>query len=150
MGDIISLPPVSPVALARMRGFEDALLRLPQAALATQHVFHAGVYARTIKLVRDQVITSAFVKRATLLIVQGAVDVFHATDDAAETSIEGYAVIPACAGRKQVFVARGDTYLTMLFATSARTVEEAEREFTDEYERLASHAGTNEVIRTGE
>jgi hypothetical protein len=150
MDGIIALPSISPATLARMYDFEDALLGLPQVAITTQHVFHAGVYARTIKLVRDQVITSAFIKRATLLIVQGSVDVFHATDGAGVTHIEGYAVIPACAGRKQVFVAHGDTYLTMLFATSARTVEEAEREFTDEYARLASHAGTNEVIRTGE
>ena len=42
------------------------------------------------------------------------------------TDLCGYHVIPASAGRKQVFVAHADTDLTMLFPSHAATVEDAE------------------------
>ena len=41
-------------------------------------------------------------------------------------------------GRKQAFVAHAETWLTMSFKTEARTVAEAEAEFTDEAEHLGS------------
>ena len=42
------------------------------------------------------------------------------------------------AGRKQAFLAITDTALTTTFPTAAVTVEEAEAEFTDETDLLAS------------
>jgi predicted SpoU family rRNA methylase len=128
-------------------GFEDRLLNLPQTMLHTQHVFHAGMYARTIDLVPDQIITGALIKRATLVIVGGTVDVFVGSQ---VLHLVGYNLLPASAGRKQVFRAHTAATITMVFPSQALSVEEAEQEFTDEYERLASHAGTNEVVRTGE
>jgi hypothetical protein len=66
--------------------------------------------------------------------------------------VQGYAVLPASAGRKQAFVAQADTRLTMVFPTSAKTVEQAEREFTDEIYLLGSRHGAaaNHVVITGE
>ena len=43
-----------------------------------------------------------------------------------------------------------DTHLTMLFPTRAQTIEEAEREFTDEADSLFSRSGVNHSVVTGE
>jgi hypothetical protein len=52
--------------------------------------------------------------------------------------LEGYNVIPAKAGRKQIFVGIEETHITMTFRTDAETVEQAEEEFTSEYEALVT------------
>jgi hypothetical protein len=54
--------------------------------------------------------------------------------------LHGYNVLAASAGRKQAFIAVTDTYLTMIFVTDAKTVAEAEDEFTDEAHLLFSRA----------
>jgi hypothetical protein len=60
-------------------------------------------------------------------------------------------VLPAAAGRKQAFLAQADSHITMIFATAARSVAEAEREFTDEADNLVSRrAGGNRIVITGE
>ena len=50
--------------------------------------------------------------------------------------IEGYRVLECKAGRAQIARTLKDTYMTMSFATDAKTVREAEDEFTDEPEQL--------------
>jgi len=50
----------------------------------------------------------------------------------------GYHVCLGQSGRKQAFYALKDTYMTMLFPTGAATVDAAERQFTDECEKLLS------------
>jgi hemolysin-activating ACP:hemolysin acyltransferase len=64
--------------------------------------------------------------------------------------LKGHNVLPASANRRQVYVAIQDTTVTMSFRTWAQTVEDAEREFTDEYDRLLSHHNANVVVLTGE
>ena len=88
-------------------------------------------------------------KVPTVLILSGEVTVL-ANDRAIE--IQGYQVIPASSDRKQAFVAHTNTELTMIFATAATTVEEAEAEFTSEPELLASRQSSalNVTIITGE
>jgi hypothetical protein len=72
--------------------------------------------------------------------------------DGAPVHLQGHAVLAASAGRKQAFLARVDTHLTMIFPTRAKTVEDAEREFTDEVDLLASRRDTNhsQTMITGE
>jgi hypothetical protein len=64
--------------------------------------------------------------------------------------LAGYHVIAASKGRKQAFFALEDTHLTMLFPTRASSIEEAEREFTDEFDRLMSRRNDNRAVITGE
>ena len=45
-------------------------------------------------------------------------------------------LIAGAAGRSQVFRAIEDTFITMLFASDADSIERAEEEFTDEFENL--------------
>jgi hypothetical protein len=144
-----TLPATTPDALAQVAVLQNVLLRAEQLAIRTEHVLHGGMYARTIRLAPEVVLTGALIKRATMLIVNGSTAVLVG-DGWAE--LDGYYVIPASAGRKQVFVTRGTVEITMIFPTQAKTVEGAEAEFTDEVEMLLSRRldGHDLVTITGE
>lgn len=130
-------------ALELIGGLQAWMLQMPQVPLATQHLFHGGMYARTIRLAAETVVAGALIRVPTLLVVQGTADVW---DGCRWRRIEGYTVLPGRAGRKQVFVARSDVAMTMLFPTQALTVEDAEREFTDECEQLMSRTSTTDAV----
>lgn len=141
------VPASSADFLAAIRKLEAHVAEQPQVDIATHHVLHGGMYARTICIPAGVVLTGAQIKVATMLIVSGHVRVTVGND---VSDIAGYHVLAASAHRKQAFLAIEDTQLTMLFPTSAATVEDAEREFTDEHDKLFSRAGRNSVLITGE
>jgi hypothetical protein len=153
MGDLVVDTPrigsMTPAAIDAVRQVEDVVLGLPQVSIFTDHVIHAGMYARTILVPADTVLTGALIKVATLLIVNGSALVYVGEQC---MRIDGHAVLPASAGRKQAFVALADTYLTMVFPTTATTVEEAEQQFTDEADMLMSRRDpdSNRITITGE
>lgn len=140
---------MSAPALAKVRAVQDALMLVPQVQMAVHHTLHGGVYSRTLRIPAGVMIVGAQIKVPTTLIVSGRVTVW-ANDQTME--VDGYRVLLGSAGRKQVFVAHDDTDMTMLFPTRAATVDEAEREFTDEWAMLASrtHPDINTEIVTGE
>lgn len=140
---------MSPAAIDKARRLESKLMEFTQVVIPTDHVIHAGMYARTIRIPAGVVLTGALIKIATLLIVSGHVTVFV---DGDTIELHGYRVIPACAGRKQVFLAHADTDLTMVFPSSAQSVDEAEHQFTDEAHLLFSRQndGMDRVTITGE
>ena len=144
------IPAMSDAALDKVRRLETLALGAPQVPLTTAHVLHGGMYARTVCLPPGTMITGALVKVATVLIVEGDAVVY--VGDAEPIRLQGYNVLPASAGRKQAFVAVEATNITMLFPTEAKTVEEAERHFTDECGLLSSRheAASNHVLITGE
>lgn len=127
---------------------EARLRDMEQILIPTTHHFHAGLYARTIRIPKGVVITGALIKISTMLIVSGHASVFVGGD---VIDLRGYNVLPASAGRKQVFLAHVDTDLTMIFPSRAATVDEAEAEFTDETDLLMSRdQQENLIIITGE
>jgi len=133
---------------AKVERFETLAQSMEQVDVVTEHVIHGGMYARTIRLDADIVIAGVHIVLPTLLVVHGDADVLI---DDGWVAIRGYGVLPGSAGRKQVFVTRSAVEMTMVFPTQARTVEDAEREFTDEYEKLMSHKSVrDEVLITGE
>ena len=136
-------------AVAKVREFESLMRQSPQQEIGTEHVIHGGMYARTVLVPAGVVITGTEIKLATMLILQG--DALANTEDGA-IELHGYNVIPASAGRKQAFVALTDTWLTMIFPTSAQTVEQAEDEFTDEAHMLLTRRGIGKqtIVITGE
>ncbi len=142
-----AIPAMSEAAIARVRAFEIQALGHPQVAIATDHAIHGGMYARTVMVPAGVVLTGALIKLATLLIVSGDADVYVG---GAALEARGYCVLPASAGRKQLIIARTDVRLTMIFRSDAKTVDEAERQFTDEAELLFSRHGDNRVTITGE
>lgn len=137
-----------PAVLDRVRQIEGQLATMEQVEIHTEHILHAGLYTRTITIPKGVMLTGAQIKIPTLLILSGHAMAF--TGDG-WCELEGFHRIPASAGRKQIFVALADTHLSMSFPTAATTVEQAEREFTDEAEILMSRNGcASTVIITGE
>lgn len=130
------IPAMTPAAIDRAQRLTEASLALPQVEIETQHVLHAGMYARTIRIPAGVLLTGVVIKVPTVLVFDGHCTVYVGDDKTVE--LAGYHVLPAEAGRKQVFLAHADTMLTMMFPTDARTVAEAESQFTDEADMLLS------------
>lgn len=144
---VTAIPAMSPQAVSKVRAFENLVRQAPQTPIATHHLIHAGMYSRTITMPADTVLTSALIKRATILIVDGDATVAVGDDT---LRLTGYHVLPASAHRKVAFLAHADTHLTMLFPTGATDVHAAEEEFTDEADLLFSRHGENFIRVTGE
>jgi len=144
-----TIPAMTDDSINRVRALENLILEKPQTDIATTHSLHSGVYTRTIMIPAGVVLTGALIKIPTTLIVLGDTTVY--IGDQAR-SLVGYNVLAASANRKQAFVAHTDTYITMIFKTDAKTVEEAEEQFTDEFARLSSRYpdALNNFIITGE
>jgi hypothetical protein len=143
-----ALPATTERGLEFIRRVEDVVLAAPQVEITTHHVLHAGIYSRTICIPKGVILTGALIKVPTTLTLCG-----HATvliGDADEATVKGYHVLPAEAGRKVGYITHEDTWVTMDFKTDARTVEQAENEFTDEADRLFSRRWPNETVITGE
>lgn len=151
MNAIVQAPAIRAMSLAQIDKVTRAqtfLATLPQQHIATRHTIHGGLYTRTITIPKGVVITGVLIKIPTTLIFNG-----HAHINTGETGVElrGYHILPASAGRKQVIIAHEDTDLTMVFPTDAKTVEEAEAQFTDEFDLLMSHNSSDDTITiTGE
>ena len=144
------LPPITPEALRKVCCAEDIIRQsFPELPVQTEHIIHGGMYARTVRLPAGSIITGALLKVPTILIVNGSVRMMAGDQ---WFDLDGYQIMPARAGRKQVFLMREPTEITMIFPTKAKTVEEAEAEFTDELGKLLSRrAGENDLINiTGE
>lgn len=141
--------PASPEALAQLDRVHRVIAACEQIEIATEHLLHGGMYARTIRLAPETVMEGSLVQRATVLIVHGATAV-HGGEAVVE--LAGYNVIAGSAGRKQVFVTRSAVEMTMIFPTAAKTVEKAEDEVFAEAELLMSRAdGSRDTITvTGE
>ncbi len=144
---MINLPAMSHDSVAAVKALGELSLQHDQLPLVTNHLIHAGMYARTIKVPEGALLTGALIKRTTVVIVSG--DVTVSTGDGS-IRLTGYNVIPASANRAQVFRAHADTQITCLFPTQAKTVSEAESELTDESDMLASNRNENIVVITGE
>lgn len=145
---IAALPATSPEMVEALDDLDAQLIGNEPVELLTQHVIHAGMYARTVAMPEGMTLTGALIKRATLVIVCGSAAVLVGEE---WVKLDGYNVIPASAGRKQVFVSYSTVMITMLFPTQAKTVEEAEAEFTDQGDLLLSRRqSANQVVITGE
>lgn len=138
-----SLPAMTGEDVGKVSRLEAEIRKMDQVPIQTVHHFHGGMYARTIRIPKGVVLTGALIRIPTLLIVSGHATVYAGGEP---FDLVGYNVLPGSAGRKQVFIAHEDTDLTMVFPTQAKTVEEAEAEFTDETNLLMSHEQEGDVI----
>lgn len=134
-------------AIKKVCQFEAELLKLPQVHIPTHHLIHAGMYSRTIMIPAGVALTGALMKIATILILSGDFVLF-AGEEAVE--LHGYNVLAGSPNRKQSGVAITDTWVTMIFPTDAKSVEMAEKEFTDGADNLWSRFpdATNHVTIT--
>lgn len=135
--------------LTRVQGI---LLELPQIEVHTEHILHGGMYTRTIRMKPGTYVMGALYKVPTTVILSGTLWAFVG---AGWKRFDGYNVIPASKGRKQIFATPEenieDAIITMSFRTDAKTVEEAEDQMTDESELLMSRKSDGDtVVITGE
>lgn len=126
---------MEPAIIDRVRRVEGIAAMMPQVDVNVKHFLHAGMYARTCILPADVMITGALVKIPTILVVNG--DVSYYTGGSFKRLV-GYHVLSAEANRKQIFVAVKPSELTMLFPSDAKTVKQAEEQFTDEWHLLTT------------
>lgn len=140
---------MTPQAVDKVRELETRLLADSQVLIPTDHILHAGMYARTIVVPAGVALTGALLKIATLLIISGDMILYV---DGAPHRLTGYNVFAGSAHRKQAGLAVTDTAVTMIFKTDVKTVAEAEEEFTDEAHMLWSRldGAINNIIFTGE
>lgn len=136
-----SVPAMTPCAIDKVYRLEAENLARPQTDIAFEHHFHAGVYARTMIVPELDagaacLITSALIRIPTLLVTNGDALLYVGEDSPVRLS--GCMVVKAEAGRKVAYLAMSGFRVTMIFATAARTVEEAEEEFTHEAHLLQS------------
>jgi len=110
---------------------------------------HAGMYTRTVRLPPMTAIAAVLIQVPTVLICIGKGRIFTG-DEIVE--VAGYSVLPGAAGRKCACICESEFAVSMIFATKATTIEEAEREFTPEHELLVplSEADRHLILITGE
>ena len=153
MSDLVPLhtrlAPATPAAIEKVRRLTEVLRQLPQTTFVTEHMLHGGMYTRTVRLPADTVCTAVLIQVPTVLITSGEASVY--SDDEL-IHVEGYRVLPGSAGRKIAFVTHSNFSMSMLFPSKAKTVDEAQREFTPEHEMLVPLSRVDEhlVLITGE
>jgi hypothetical protein len=131
------LPPTAPEIVEKLCEIQHIEMQGEQVPIYTEHLIHASMYSRTITMPPHVKLIGALMKIPTLVTVIGKALVLVGKDVA---EIDGYAVLPGSAGRKQIFISgEGPVIITMCFPTSARTVQEAEMQFTDEWDILLSN-----------
>jgi hypothetical protein len=144
-----AVPAMSPQVIAKVRTLQAELAKFPQVPVRMHHVLHGGMYARTCYVAAGHLAACCLVKVPTIVVLAGSAELYVGKDE--PLRLDGYNVVPASAGRKQVFHSVTDIALTMFYVTKAKTVEQAENEFTDEADTLASRRDNlNTIVVTGE
>ncbi len=144
LGAVIRLDPEeSAVALldgiarqqVAIRKVERHLLELPQCHMATTHVVHGGMYARTIFIPAGTMLTGAEMLKDNICVVCG--DITVTTHDGAKR-LTGFHVIPANSGLKRAGLAHADTWWTSIWKTDRTEVKDIEDEATNEANMLGT------------
>ena len=145
-----SLVPPSPDLLAKLDQAQKIILQCPQGEVVTEHLIHGGMYARTIRRGPGMLSIGSRMLRSTILIIHGNCSFVGGNGE--RVDLTGYNVIPGCAGRKQLSLTHGPVEMTMLFPTSAVTVEEAENEICAEADQLMSRKDNSKdkIMITGQ
>lgn len=145
-----NIAPSTPEAIEKVSRLTVAIReRLPACPFITEHLLHGGQYLRTVRLPANTVVAAVLFKRATSLIISGSCDVWS-NDEI--THVDGpHVVVPCAAGRKIALITRTAIQATMSFPSNATCVEDAQKEFTDEYDQLPplSNVSAHVVTITG-
>jgi hypothetical protein len=130
--------------LRQLDALNGVILSYEQVPLATEHILHGGMYIRTIRLQPETKMMGSLILKPTILIVHGATSVLIGDE---RVELDGYNVIPGCAGRKQFFWTHSEVEMTMICKTDAKTVEDAENEIFAEADQLMSRRnGDGDII----
>ena len=129
------IPSSTAKSIEKVNSLENTIKDLEQIKLITAHTLHAGVYTRTIIMSPNEVLVGALIKIPTTVIVNGKCMVSDGSNQQLVDGVKTFACMP---NRKQAFYSEDYTTITMIFKTNAKTIEEAEEEFTDEAKSLMS------------
>lgn len=116
-----------------VRRLEDVLLQAPQPDLITTHRLSGGMYARTIYMAPDTVMTGALHKTDHLNIVFGDVSV---TTDTGIQRLTGHHVLETKAGMKRALYAHGATVWTSVCKTEKIVLSEIEEDVVEGADQL--------------
>ena len=97
---------------------------------------HGGVYTRTLFIPRGVFILGALIKVPTTVIIHGDLLLSNGHNTAHS---KGFCTFKGVPYRRCFMFALEDTYFTTHNATKATTIEDAEKEFTDEWELLTTY-----------
>ena len=115
------LATVDPIA-----ALQAAMLQLPQFEPQTEHLFHGGLYCRTVARPKDCLIVGKRHRKAHLYIVlKGRVGLVNHAGEVAQEYPAG-SVIACEPGTKRAVIALEDSVCMTVHATKAKTVEGAE------------------------
>jgi hypothetical protein len=117
-----------------------------QAEIPTQSILHGGMFTRTIHVQAGVGVVGALIRLPSILISNGDVAIII---DGSVKKLSGYHVFAGMPNRKQAVIALSDCMFTMVVRTDAKTIEEAEKEFTEEWEKLIHNSELDEDIITG-
>lgn len=118
-----------------------------QVQIPLVHSLHGGIYSRTARIRAGVTIASALIKIPTTLVVVGDFSVMRVDgEERLWDRYSGTQVFAADAGRRMVYTCHSDVIMTMAFPSTAKTVAEAEAEFTDEVHLLQSSGGETDVV----
>lgn len=139
------LTSASPAVLDRLDRAHAMISSLPQVEVVTEHLLHGGMYARTIRREPGIVAVGSLILRATILVVNGPCSMMSGDR---RIDLTGYNVLPGLPGRKSFSLTHGPVEMTMIFPTSAKTVEEAENEIFAEADQLMSRnsGGKDKIV----
>ena len=133
-------------SIEAVRELESHLLALPQVDMATTHIIHGGMCARTILIPAGVVLTGALTNCDNVCVVCG--DITVTTDDG-PVRLTGYHVISAEPGFKRAGIAHADTYWTTVWRSELTDIAELEDEMTGESEMLQTRRAGIEFERQG-
>jgi len=133
MNNLEKMGPTTPAINEYFEKLCTEVEQLPEAKVRTEHHLHAGMYSRTLYVPAGSMVVGLKIQVETQLICAGH---FQLTDGTTTKEFEGFHVLEGFAGRRAAAYAITNSAFTMCFPTKAKTVEEAENEFTDEHERL--------------
>lgn len=105
-----------------------------------KNTLHDGIYVRTAFLPKGTTGLGCLLKVPTTLIISGECLV---SNGIAVAHSKGYAVLQGQTLRRSFFYAIEDTYLSMIAKVNATTVDEAEKEVTDEWAILTTRKEHN-------
>lgn len=160
MGEVVKIhthliPGMDVPTIAKVRELEARILEIPQTLrgenhFRTHHLLHGGMYFRTLITPPRTLIVGALIKRPSILSTFGSVLVYVGDG---HVEMHGYHVVPASAGRRTaVFSLDTEGVYTMSLRCDEKTVEDAEKWFTDEWMHLGNNRDDNHnfTVITGE
>lgn len=115
----------------------------PQLDVPVVHCLHGGMYHRTVRVPPGFLFVSVYIVPETIVTVHGHLSVWINGD---WVTFEGFHVLPAAGGRKQVMLAHSETTISAVFPSTAKTVAEAEAEMTDTPHLLQSAGRTGDTV----